>query len=255
MSVCARASAARPGTRSTADLSGSPTDGSRRRRPRRKVGPAWAGSGRPPAGTYTRRTAQAWLEAKLTDRRRGVGIPAGGPGASFADAAAEWYRHGCHERAWKPATRRDYRSALSGHLGVDLDPAGTLIEARPPFGDLQLDQITTEAIERWRASTPSAVRPHDEPAADVEPLRAQYDSSRFDFYTIEEVMALVRAADTDQDDAIYLTAALIGLRLGEVLALRVRDVDFEAETVRVLQSVARLCVPERGRQCCRKSYE
>ena len=68
-------------------------------------------------------------------------------------------------------------------------------------------------------------------------------------------MALVRAADTDQDDAIYLTAALIGLRLGEVLALRVRDVDFEAETVRVLQSVARLCVPERGRQCCRKSYE
>ncbi len=60
-------------------------------------------------------------------------------------------------------------------------------------------------------------------------------------------MALVRVAEDEpdkekqpaarQDAVIYLTAALAGLRLGEVLALRVRDVDFDADTIRVLQSV------------------
>jgi integrase len=90
------------------------------------------------------------------------------------------------------------------------------------------------------------------PAGDVEPLRASYDSQRFDFYSVEEVLALVRAAanpKTDatptpeaaaaatQDGAVILTAALTGLRMGEVLALRVRDVDFDADTIRVVQSV------------------
>ena len=85
------------------------------------------------------------------------------------------------------------------------------------------------------------------PAADVEPLRDRYDSGRFEFYSVEEVMALVRATEDEpdeskqqaakQDAAIYLTAALTGLRLGEVLALRIRDVDFDNDTIRVLQSV------------------
>src|SRR4051794_23386089 len=117
-----------------------------------RIGPAWTGTGRPAAGTYTRRTAQAWLDAKLTDLRRGIGIAIVGDSATFADAAAEWYRHGCHEGAWKPSTRRDYRSALSAHLGVDLGPeTGGVVAERAPFGDMRLEDITTEMIERWRA--------------------------------------------------------------------------------------------------------
>lgn len=224
-----------------------------------RIGPAWTGSGRTPSGYFTRRSAQAWLDAKLTDLRRGEGIPSPGSTMTFADAATEWYRHGCHERAWKPATRRDYRSAIHSHLGVELEPeTGALLAAHAPFGDLAVDQITTAAIECWRAAEMAAGRlPRrtaikvvailhgmfarakitPNPAAGVEPLRARYDSGRFEFYSVEEIMALVRGADGEQDGAIYLTAALTGLRLGEVLALRIRDADFEAETIRVLQSV------------------
>jgi integrase len=74
-------------------------------------------------------------------------------------------------------------------------------------------------------------------------------SGEFDFYSPEQVHALVRAADSEQDGAIFLTAAFTGLRLGELLALRWQEVDFAAETVRVRASYSygALTPPKSGR--------
>jgi integrase len=47
------------------------------------------------------------------------------------------------------------------------------------------------------------------------------------------VFALVAAAASDQDSAIFLTAAFTGLRLGELVALRWPDVDLQRRVVRV----------------------
>jgi integrase len=50
------------------------------------------------------------------------------------------------------------------------------------------------------------------------------------------VWALVRAAGSDQDAALYLTAAFTGLRMGELLALAWRDIDYSGQTIRVRRS-------------------
>jgi len=83
------------------------------------------------------------------------------------------------------------------------------------------------------------VRPDRQPARDVPGWKLDYQTSalEFPFYEPEQVYALARAAANQQDGAIYVTAALSGLRLGELLGLQVRDVDFVGETIRVLRSI------------------
>ena len=68
-------------------------------------------------------------------------------------------------------------------------------------------------------------------------------------FSPEEVWALVRAAGSEQDAAIFLTAAFTGLRRGELLALRWRDVDFAGSTIRVRASYAagELTTPKSGK--------
>ena len=223
------------------------------RQVQKRLGPAWTGNGRPPAGYFTKRSAEAELRRLLGDADRGVGI-APRTGATFADVAEAWYRHGVHVggsrgNPWKPSTQRDYRSALDVHL-------------LPAFGDRRIETITTTTIEAWRADriaggklprrtavkllamlhsiferARKTYRLPTNPARDVERLAVSYRAEDFDFYSPEEVWALVRAADNEQDAAIFLTAAFTGLRMGELLALRIRDVDFEAEALRVTGNI------------------
>ncbi len=86
------------------------------------------------------------------------------------------------------------------------------------------------------------------PMADVEKPRHR-SRAAIEVFSPEEVWALVRAAESEQDGAIYLTAAFTGLRRGELVALRWRDVDFAASRVRVCGSFAggRLTTPKSGK--------
>jgi integrase len=181
---------------------------------------------------------------------------------TFGEALDEWLRHGEHERGLKPSTVRDYRSAAERWL-------------RPAFGSLRLEQVTAPVIEEWRGRMMARTKeplprrqaaklaamlhgvferarkaygfPRN-PVDDVERLEVSY-SGRFDFYSPEEVLALVREAASDQDGAIFLTAAFTGLRLGELLALRVRNLDFAAEAIRVEENfvAGALGTPKSGR--------
>jgi len=61
-------------------------------------------------------------------------------------------------------------------------------------------------------------------------------SGDIEVFSPEEVWALVRAAASEQDAAIFMTAAFTGLRRGELLALRWREVDFSGSVIRVRAS-------------------
>lgn len=212
------------------------------------LGPAWTKRSHPPAGFLNRKAARATLDAILTDARRGA-MKALRTGVTFEDAANEWLRHGEHERDLKPSTLRDYRSAVQRHL-------------IPAFGSMGLEEVSTAAIERWLTDYIRAQRKIRQarkllailhgiferagrvwplsanPARDVEKPRVRYDRTNFDFFSPEEVWSLARAAGDLQDQSIFLTAAFAGLRRGECIALRWRDIDFPRESVRVQRSVS-----------------
>jgi integrase len=86
------------------------------------------------------------------------------------------------------------------------------------------------------------------PVAVVEKQR-QRSTGDLEVFSPEEVMALVRAAASEQDAAIYLTAAFTGLRRGELVALHWRDVDFTGSVIRVRASYAggELTSPKSGK--------
>lgn len=228
------------------------------RQVQKKLGPAWTKRSNPPPGFLNRKSARASLDAILTDARRGA-MKTLRSGVTFEVAANEWLRHGEHERGLKPSTLRDYRSAVERHL-------------LPAFGPMKLEEITTAKIERWLTDYIRAegrVRQarkllaiihgiyeragrlwplSTNPARDVEKPRVRYDRTNFDFFSPEEVWSLARAAGDLQDQSIYLTAAFAGLRRGECIALRWRDIDFVRESLRVQRSISgtEITVPKSG---------
>jgi integrase len=220
-----------------------------------KLGPAWTERGRPPAGYLTKRLAEEALRSIL-DEARGTLPGMVRSGATFADAADEWLRYIEQDRGRKPSTVHGYRSALNAHL-------------LPAFGSVAIEEVTTEAIESWLARFDGSARTRNKlliqlhgilrrarkvyglpanAAAEVEKF-SQPRGGDIQVFSPEEVWALVRAASSEQDGALFLTAAFTALRMDELLALRWRDVDFAGQTIRVRASYynGQLTTPKSGK--------
>jgi integrase len=205
----------------------------------RKLGPAHTGRGRCPVGHYTERTAREALEAILTDARRGTLAGAEVSGATFADAAAEYIRFLRDVRKIDPSTLRDYMGVIDGYL-------------LEPFGVRPVESITADDVDAYkeillaegrlsnrtivrhlvvlngifkRAKRKGWIRDNVASAEMVERPPVVY-TGEFDTFTRDEVELLAANARDAQDAAIYRTAAYTGLRQGEILALRWRDIDF-----------------------------
>jgi integrase len=227
------------------------------RQVQRKLGPAWTRRGRPAAGYFTKTLAQEWLDSTLADARRGELAGMVQTGVTFAEAADEWLRYLRDDRGRKPATIAVYGAVVRAQI-------------LPPFGERAVESITGPMIEGWLAGLEVAPATRTkafvamngvlkrarkvyglplDPMVSVEKPPAPKPSGDIQVFSPDEVMALVDAAASKRDAAIYLTAAFTGLRRGELIALRWRDVDMEGDTIRVRASYSEggLSTPKSGK--------
>ena len=254
------------------------------RQHKKLLGKAWTRRGRPAAGYLTKQGAQVLLDEILVEARKaGPQTARNSHDATFSDAAAEWLRYVEFDRRRRPATVRDYRrmvddvlDPLFGHLPlravsaelVDSYRAHLVAEGRLAPRTINKYLLVLHAIFK-RAQRHFGLTSNPVAALDRQPVRPSGD---FRVLTPEEVEALARAARAGahrtpppaplsaqiqavqraqdaQDGAIFVVAAYSGLRLGELRALRWRDVDFAKRLIHVRRaySLGEEDVPKSGK--------
>lgn len=215
------------------------------RQQKKRLGPHWTEKTSPPEGYFTKATAEAHLDAILSQARQGTLPGMVKTGKRFREAAEEWLRYCENVRDCKASTLRDYRNMVR--------------VLNREFGDRRIETITSQEIDLWISGYEASNRTRQKylvclgsifkraikvyglpvnPAEVVERPRVRR-AATIDILRPEEVLALVRAAESDQDAAIFHTAAFAGLRMGELLALRWRDIDFTRRTIHVRENWTR----------------
>lgn len=173
---------------------------------------------------------------------------------TFGEVGQRYVDHVEHVMGRKPSTVRDYRIILSKHLG-------------PYFGAKAISRITSDEVAAYltikakRGLSPKTISNHltfahgifqfavkrglaaANPVAAVDRPKPAGANPDFRYLDMDEFEALLRAVPDDllgpTDRALYVTAAMTGLRQGELAALRWRDVDWAAGAVRVRRTYSR----------------
>jgi integrase len=198
------------------------------------------------AGGLTKSEAEAALRNIVTDPATATGGP------TLAEAGRRYLAHK-QSLGLKPGTLSDYESALRVHLV-------------PFFGSLGLAEVTVPLVEEFiyekqrEGKAPKSILNYlgllhaifghgvkrewcaRNPVALVDKPRVPRNVD-IRFLSLEELEAILRATPTTPlgrtDRLIFLTAAMTGLRRGEVVALRWQDVDWKAALIRVRRSFTR----------------
>jgi integrase len=224
--------------------------------PQRRLGRVWSKRTRPPAGYLTRAQAEARLAAILAGDDALVNVEPARPVVTFGQACDEHLRYLEDDRQRKRSYLNDCRNTVRAYLLPALS------------ADTPVDAITTADVERVRELLLSGkLARHDggrlahrtaqkalillggilarakrkgwisvNPAENAEKVTVR-SSDEFNVLTVEQVHAVARAAADGQLAAMIVVAAFTGLRLGELLALRWRHVDFANRILHVRRNL------------------
>jgi integrase len=199
-------------------------------------------SGRPRRKTFRRKAdADRYAATTEADKHRGNWID-----ASDRTTVAEYARAWAAIRPHRPSTARRVASLIDTHI------AGTALGSRR-LGHVRPSEVQAWATDRSKVLAPSTLRnlvsllrsifasaALDRLVATSPVVRLQlprHERSRVVPLTVAQVQALADAMP-ERNRAMVLTQAGLGLRIGELLALRAEDVDFLRRTVRIETQIA-----------------
>jgi integrase len=218
--------------------------------------------GRPTDGFLTAEGALQAMRDRIAEHaeRQARRTPQNGR-MRFEDAASAWLDERKAVAGWKPTTERNYRAMLAAE---DSAPRrrGRAPRARlmREFRSKPIDTITVADVRAFLrkldtdpALNPRSVNAHRQvlgqilefavshgwidsnPVKDT-PKRRESDPAELIVFSPEQVHAIARQANDDTIGTLIVTAAMTGLRLGELLELRWRDVRFAEASIHVQRS-------------------
>ncbi len=188
---------------------------------------------------------RAQVEKRLRDERSNQeqGLPVITSPLTAGDYLTEWVK--TMEQEVRPSTWKAYESLIRLH-------------AAPALANVRLIRLSAEDIERVCREAPvspatrrklhavlhraleDAVR-HNKVARNVAKMARPVKAPRPEMETLSqaEALQLLDAARDDHLEALYVLALTTGMRQGEMLALRWRDVDLESGWLRVTGTLQR----------------
>lgn len=198
-------------------------------------------------GTFaTKRAADAAYARSLTEQADGKRIVSTTGGPTLADYAPHWIetRLTTKGEPLRPRTRELYENELELHI-------------LPAFGDLALAKITTPRVRAWSSKMRGPTGPGSSTAAKCYRLVRAILGTAVEDGLISTNPCTIKGAGKEPESkrpivsvaqafeladligprlrSVVLLAAFVGLRKGEMLGLRRRDLDLEAALVSIDQ--------------------
>lgn len=207
---------------------------------RKVLGPAWLKQSVPPSGYLSRRDALLVAEVFAAEHSRAVVSLR----RTFAGALERFLGFCADERQLRGSTLAEYRK-IGERLAGRRSPGGLR------WADRLLDSFTVDellvvreelveagrradTVNHYRRVVRGIFGTHPGSPALAWPWKPPVVESegKLRFYTPVQVRALIAAAHSEMDAAIYTLASEAGPRLSEIRALKVADVDFEVGVLR-----------------------
>jgi integrase len=209
--------------------------------PRRRLGRVWTKRSRPPAGYLTRAQAEARLQAILAGDDSMVNLSPSR--VTFKAACEERLRYLRDDKQRKRSTMADYSNVIDHDLLPYFGEDTPVEDIDTHDVDALKDHLLTRVSHRTaqkilvilhgvmaRAKRKGWITVN--PCEDAEKVTVKR-SDDFNVLSVEEVHAVASEAASELLRAVFLTAAFTGLRMGELLALRWRHIDFASRILHV----------------------